>query len=106
MTDKIVVLCTCGNEEEARRLAHALVEARVAACVSLAGGVSSVYRWKAAVESASEWLLIIKSSRAMFEKLRAEIEKLHSYEVPEVLALSVVDGAEGYLNWLEAELGA
>ncbi|MFB3825350.1 MAG: divalent-cation tolerance protein CutA [Bryobacteraceae bacterium] len=101
-----MVLCTCGNEEEARRLAHALVEARVAACVSLAGGVSSVYRWKAAVESASEWLLIIKSSRAMFEKLRAEIEKLHSYEVPEVLALSVVDGAEGYLNWLEAELGA
>ncbi len=105
MTDKIVVLCTCANEEEAQRLAHALVEARVAACVNVAGGVSSVYRWKGAVETAREWLLLIKSSRPMFEKLRAEIEKHHSYEVPEVLALTVTDGAESYLNWLEAQLG-
>lgn len=104
MTDKIVVLTTCGSAEEAARLARRLVEIRLAACVTLCPGARSVYRWKGAIEDAEECLLLIKSRRDLFERLRAEIERLHCYQVPEVLALSVVDGAPNYLSWLEAEL--
>jgi periplasmic divalent cation tolerance protein len=104
MTDKIVVLCTCASPGEADRLARALVEARLAGCVSVVGGVRSIYRWKEEIESAEECLLAIKSSRAQFDALRAKIEELHSYEVPEVLALPVVDGAARYLEWLSGNL--
>ncbi len=106
MTDKIVVFCTCGSAEEAEKIARRLVEARLAACVSLFPAARSIYRWKGKVEDSAECLLMIKSSREKFDHLRAEIEKTHSYEVPEVLAVPVVDGAENHLNWLEAELGA
>jgi periplasmic divalent cation tolerance protein len=104
MTDKIVVLNTCGSEEEAERLARALIEQRLAACVNIVPRMRSIYRWKGAVESAEEWLLLIKSSRPLFERLRTALESAHSFEVPEVLALPVVDGAAGYLDWLEANL--
>lgn len=106
MTDKIVVFCACGTEEEAGKLARALVEARVAACVTIVPGARSIYRWQGAIESSAEWLLLIKSSRELFEQLRITLEKEHSYEVPEVLAVPVVAGAPNYLNWLEAQLGA
>jgi periplasmic divalent cation tolerance protein len=106
MTDKIVVLSTCATEEEGAKLARVLVDARVAACVTVVPGASSVYRWQGAVESAAECLLIIKSSRQLFEPLRLALEKAHAYDVPEVLALPVVDGAPNYMNWLEGQLGA
>ena len=104
MTDKIVILSTCETEEEAQRLARALLDARLAACINVIPRVRSVYRWKGAVETADECLLLIKSSRALFEPLQAAITKLHSYEVPEVIALPVVAGAENYLSWLGASL--
>src|SRR5262245_44139582 len=104
MTDKIVVLSTCGSEDEAHRIARLLVEQEVAACVNVVPGVRSYYRWQGAVESAGEWLLVVKSSRALFERLRATLEKAHSYEVPEVVALPVIEGAPNYLNWIEASL--
>jgi len=104
MTDKIVVLSTCGSPEEAERIARALVSKRLAACVNLLPAVRSIYRWKGAVEDAQETLLVVKSSRALFEELRAEIEKLHSYEVAEVIAMPIVDGSEAYLEWLGREL--
>jgi periplasmic divalent cation tolerance protein len=100
MTDKIVVLCTCASLEEGERLGRALVEAGHAACVSVVPGVRSIYRWKGEIESAEESLLLIKSSRDRFEALRGAIEAMHSYEVPEVLALPVVAGAPNYLEWL------
>ena len=103
MTDKIVVLCTCGSTEEAGRISTRLVESRLAACVNVVPGLTSVYRWKDAVEESAEWLLVIKSRRNLFERLRAEIVKLHSYEVPEIIALPVVDGAESYLAWIDTE---
>jgi periplasmic divalent cation tolerance protein len=106
MTDKIVVLSTCGSAEEAERIARALVEKRLAACVNVMPAVRSFYRWKGAIEDEQELLLVIKSSRGLFDQLRAEIERLHSYEVPEVIAVPVVDGSEGYLEWLERELAA
>jgi periplasmic divalent cation tolerance protein len=109
MTDKIVVLSTCASEEEARRLAHHLVEKRVAACVNILSGARSVYRWKDAdgkdkIEDTAEFVLVIKSRRDLFDALRSEIEGMHSYEVPEVIALAVVDGSERYLEWIDGSL--
>lgn len=105
MTDKIVVLSTCGAEDEANRIARRLIERKLAACVSVLAGARSFYRWQGTVENAQEWLLIIKSSRAMFEQLRAGIEELHSYEVPEIVAIPIADGSADYMNWLQGELG-
>ncbi|PYT30144.1 MAG: divalent-cation tolerance protein CutA [Acidobacteria bacterium] len=106
MTDKIVVLSTASSVAEAETIARRLVEERLAACVNVVTGVRSFYRWKGKIEDSSEWLLVIKSSRGRFEELRAALEKLHSYDVPEVIALPVVEGTKNYLNWMEGELGA
>ncbi|HTX35860.1 MAG TPA: divalent-cation tolerance protein CutA [Bryobacteraceae bacterium] len=106
MTDKIVILCTCSGADEAERLGRSLVEARLAACVNVIPQVRSYYRWQGALESAEEWLLVIKSSRALFEAVRGHLAKLHSYEVPEILALPVVAGSDAYLNWLDANLAS
>ena len=104
MTDKIVVLTACDSSDAAAGLARKLVESRVAACVNIVGGARSIYRWKDKVEDANEWLLVIKSRRDLFTVLRAEIEKHHTYEVPEIVALPVVEGSEPYLAWLDGEL--
>jgi periplasmic divalent cation tolerance protein len=105
VTDKLVVLVTCSSAAEARRIARAVVEARLAACVNvLPGAVTSVYRWKGKVESARERLILIKTSRKRLAKLRAAVERLHSYDVPEFIALSVVAGSPKYLAWLEESL--
>ena len=106
MTDKIVVLSACSSEEEGRRIARKLVEERLAACVSVLAGARSFYRWKGAIEEADECVLVIKSSRDAFDRLRTELEKAHTYEVPEVVALPVVAGAPNYLNWLDVEMSA
>ncbi len=104
MTDKIVVLSTCASAEEAERVARGLVEKRLAACVNVLPGVRSVYRWKDAIEDEEEVLLVIKTSRALLQELTDEIERLHSYEVPEIIALQVVDGSERYFAWMNREL--
>ena len=104
MTDKIVILSTCATPEEAERLARVLLDARLAACINVIPGLRSLYRWKGAIESADECLLLIKSSRALFEPLKTALAKAHSYEVPELLALPIVEGAENYLAWMAANL--
>ncbi len=104
MTDKIVVLSTCASEEEANRIALLLVERHLAACVNVIPQIRSVYRWKGAVESSAEILLLIKSSRERFQALREALEGAHSYELPEALALPVIEGSDNYLNWLGATL--
>jgi periplasmic divalent cation tolerance protein len=106
MTDKIVVLSTCATEKDAERLARVLLDARLAACVNVIPRVSSFYHWKGAIESADECLLLIKSSRPLFEALKVELEKVHPYEVPEVIAVPIVEGAANYLNWITANLRA
>lgn len=110
MTDKVVVLTACDSQEQAERLARHLIEQRLAACVNILPGVRSLYRWQDGgmenVEEAVEFVLIVKSRRDLFAKLRDAIMHLHSYEVPEVIALPVVDGSEAYLNWLDRELAS
>jgi periplasmic divalent cation tolerance protein len=104
MTDKIVVYSTCSSTEEARKLARHLIEQRLAACVNVFPHVNSCYRWKGEVQEDAEVLLLIKSRRGLFDRLRKEWERLHSYEVPELIAVPIVDGAQPYLNWMETEL--
>ena len=95
-----IVLVSAGSEEQAETLAHDLVEQRLAACVSVVGGVCSTYRWQGQVTRDQEFLLVIKSRAERFEALRDRILELHSYETPEILALPVVDGESRYLEWL------
>lgn len=104
MTDKIVVLSTCASAAEAERLARRLIDERLAACVNVISPVRSFYRWKGAVEDSAEWLLIIKSSRELFASLSAALESAHSYELPEIIALPVIEGSQNYLSWIEREL--
>src|SRR5881392_756001 len=104
MTDKIAVFSTCGSAEEAERIARLLLDQHLAACVSVLSPVRSFYRWEGAIRDTVEWLLVIKSSRSLFDQLRAVLESAHSYELPEVLALPVIAGAPNYLAWVDAEL--
>ncbi len=103
MTDKIVVLTTCGSAEEAEKVARGLVDARLAACVNIVPGLRSIYRWKGAVEEAGEWLVVIKSRRDLLLGIREALTRLHSYELPECIAVPVVDGSEAYLAWIDSE---
>ncbi len=96
----IQVMTTTETEEEARRIARALVERRLAGCAQVLGPITSTYRWEGKVETAQEWLCLIKSRRDLYPALEAAIRELHAYEVPEILALPVVEGEPHYLEWL------
>jgi periplasmic divalent cation tolerance protein len=100
MTDKRIVLCTAGSEDEARKIARHLVEQRLAACVNIVPHVESVYRWQDKVETASEWLLLIKTTAENFPGVRDAIRELHSYELPECIAINIDDGSAAYLEWI------
>lgn len=102
MTDKIVVMVTCGSQAEAKKIARAVVKARLAACANVLGSpVESIYWWKGKVETAKEMLLLVKSTRKRFSALEREIRRLHSYDTPEIIALPIVEGSRAYLRWIE-----
>jgi periplasmic divalent cation tolerance protein len=101
VTHKIVVLVTCASTAEAKKIARALVEKRLAACGNiLEAPVRSIYRWKGKVETGREYLLILKSSRRRFARLEAEVKRLHSYDLPEIIALPISAGSAEYLKWI------
>ena len=102
--DFILVLSTASSKEEAERIATGLVEGQLAACVNILPGLTSVYRWKDAIEHADEVLLLIKSTKRVFPELEQAIREAHSYDVPEVLAIPIEAGSDGYLSWLAGGL--
>jgi len=106
MTDKRLVLTTACSVDEARRIAEALVDRRLAACVNIVPRVVSIYRWKGKVEEAEEWLLWIKTTAAAYGRVRDTIREMHSYELPECMCLVAEDGCEKYLRWVEESVEA
>ena len=100
MTDKIVVLVTASSLRESKKIAKHLVDARLAACVNITAPAQSIYRWQGKVAEDKEFLLVIKSSRELFEEIKAAVTKLHSYSNPEIICLPIVDGSEDYLQWI------
>jgi periplasmic divalent cation tolerance protein len=106
VSERVVALSTVGTAEDAERIARALVERRLAACVNVVPGLLSIYRWKGAVESAEERLLVIKTRADRLAALREALVSLHPYEVPELLTLPVEEGHPPYLAWLDESVGS
>jgi periplasmic divalent cation tolerance protein len=101
MVDAIIVWVTCGSEEEAVKIAYSLVEDRLAACVNIVSPVRSIYRWEGKIWDEREWILIIKTQKKRFEELEKKVKSFHSYSVPEIISLPIVEGASSYLKWLK-----
>jgi periplasmic divalent cation tolerance protein len=104
--NEIVVLTTCKSDNQAELIARHLVDKRLAACVNILPAVRSIYRWEGNVEEATEVMLLIKTRSDLFADLQAAVTELHSYEVPELIALPIVEGSNAYLAWLNGELRA
>jgi len=101
VAEAIVVLVTCGSEEEAAKIANSLVEERLAACVNILSPIRSIYRWEGKIWDEKEWMLIIKTQKKRFEDLEKRVKSIHSYSVPEIIVLPIVKGSASYLRWLE-----
>ena len=104
MDNYILVLVTASSKKEAEKISHRLLEQKLIACANIVGPVSSHFHWGGKVEAAEEFLVLMKSRRDLFEELSEQVRGLHSYEVPEILALPIVAGSEAYLDWLSGSL--
>ena len=100
MTDAIQIQTTTSDRAEAERLATQLLQQRLAACVQVSGPITSSYWWNDQLETSEEWLCTIKTLRDLYDQVEQAIHRLHSYDEPEILALPVIQGSDGYLNWL------
>ena len=101
MTQFVVVFITCGSEEEASKIAHALVDERLAACANMISPIRSIYRWQGKICDEREWLLVVKTRETRFQDLEKKVKSLHSYQVPEIISLPILAGSSSYLSWLE-----
>lgn len=104
MSEFLAVLIIAGSREEAETLATDLITAMLAACVNIVPGVTSIYRWEGEIQRDQEWLLVVKSRRDVLPDLIRRVQALHSYEVPEIIALPIADGSGAYLAWLDGEV--
>lgn len=100
MTDKVLILVTASSRRESRKIARHLVEMRLAACVNISPPIESHYRWEGKLQEDKEFQLMIKTTRDLFPEVRREILKKHSYKIPEIICLPIVDGLPEYLNWV------
>lgn len=98
--EAVVAFSTIDSEKEAKRIANALVEAKLAACVNIIPKVTSIYEWKKEICEETELLLVIKTSQARVEELKAALEELHPYDVPELIICPIIDGLPDYLSWV------
>ena len=103
--NEIVVFITASGEDEAVKIARSLVEARLAGCVNIIKNIRSIYRWEENVEDEQEVLMIVKTRKDLFHELMNKVKELHSYTVPETIALPIVEGSEDYLKWLRDVTG-
>jgi periplasmic divalent cation tolerance protein len=106
MLDALQVFTTIDDRAAAERIAQALVARRLAACVQISGPVTSVYRWEGQIQSSQEWLCIVKTAQSRYAEVEAAIREMHSYQVPEIVAVPIVAGAASYLDWLRQEITA
>jgi len=106
MTEYIQVLTTVGNKADAEKIAGSLVAEKLAACVQILGPLTSYFHWQGKLDTAGEYLCLIKSRNDLFTELETAIKDLHPYEIPEILAIPVVKGGKEYLDWMAAELRA
>jgi len=104
MTDCLQIVTTTASKDDADRIARALVEQRLAACVQVVGPISSTYHWQGQLEMSQEWLCVIKTRQSHYRAIEDAIRRMHSYEVPEILAFNVAAGSQNYLDWLRGEL--
>ncbi len=105
MPEFIQVLTTVENREDAEAIARSLVEKRLAACVQIIGPIASTYRWKGEIETAEEWQCLLKTRRDLYPQVERALRLLHPYEVPEIIATSIVAGSADYLAWLDENVG-
>ena len=103
--DEIIVFITASSEEEAAKIARALVEARLAGCVNIIKNIRSIYSWQGKIEDEPEVLMIAKTQKSLFDSLTKKVEELHSYTVPEIIVLPLVEGSKDYLKWLREVTG-
>ena len=104
MSEYCQVVTTIDSREDAERIARELVQRRLAACVQIVGPIRSIYRWQGKIETAEEWQCWAKTRRELYEPIEQAIRRLHSYDVPEILAIPIVVGSADYLAWLDVEV--
>lgn len=104
MKSYIQISTTTETKDQAQKIARYLVEKKLAACVQISGPIESTYRWKEKVETANEYLCLIKTRTTLFKKVESAIKKLHPYETPEIIAAPIIKGSREYLNWLDKEI--
>ena len=103
--DEIIVFITASSEEEAAKIARALVKARLAGCVNIIKNIRSIYSWQGKIEDEPEVLMIVKTQKSLFDSLTKKVGELHSYTVPEIIVLPIVEGSKDYLKWLREATG-
>lgn len=101
---RVVILVTAANKNEAKKIAKALIGSKLAACVNILGGIESLFWWKSKVDTAKEVLLVIKSRKTNLNKIIKLVKSLHTYDVPEIIALPIVGGSKAYLDWIDESL--
>lgn len=102
MTDCVVVFVTAANRQEAEKIGRELVDQRLAACANLVSEVTSIFRWQGNIDTEQEVLMVLKTRAAQFPAVVERVKALHSYEVPEIIALPILDGSQSYLDWIKA----
>ena len=105
MTDRVVVLVSCENADEAKKIAEIVVGEKLAACVNLVSGVRSCYVWEGKMTWSDEVLMIIKTTKGRYDQLETRIKGIHTYQVPEIVSLEIEDGLEKYLEWIDRSVG-
>lgn len=103
MSNYIVIYITTSSVNEAKKIGRALVEEKLAACSNIISPIRSIYRWQGKICDDKEALMILKTKKKLFKQIVATVEELHSYDVPEIIALPIIEGSDKYLSWLKEE---